>query len=259
MTGYGSGFALLPLRVSAHRGDLATWDDAELSLLIALAAHTNEDGTAYPSQGRLAKLAGTSKSTVDSAIAGLARRGWVTMTCGMRGRLYRLRLGDGADSVAIRQAIVFSGLWATCTPAARKLLILLLAYSRPGDGCEGAHISDWDAAIRDGNGEDGTRHVLPHHMQPANLARLIGVADRTYRDAMDRLLRLGLIEQDGDSDNLLIPNVPGTCVLEMETSRNGPGEPKSSPAARRAATWRRKKRLTTGGICTSSGIEGDSP
>lgn len=242
MTGHGSGFALLPLRVSVLGGDLAKWGDAQLSLLVALAAHVDENGTAWPSQRRLATLSGLSKTTVGSAVGELSKAGWVIVSEGTRGRRYRMTLGKGSECVAIRQAVVFTGLWAACTPSARKLLVLLLARSRPGDGREGAHISDWEAAVENGRGEDGCRHVLPEHIEPSELACLIGASDRTYREAMARLLTLGLVCEYEDNDNLVIPNDPGYHIPGILAALNRFEDVKSSRSAKCAATWRRKRR-----------------
>ena len=259
MTGNGSGFALLPFRVSALEGKLAGWSDAQLSLLIVLATHTNESGVAWPSQGRLATLAGISKATVGSAIDSLSKAGWLTVKQGGRGRRYHVSLGDEMDSVAIRQVVVFSGLWAACTPTARKLFVVLLALSRPGDGQEGAHISNWQAAVENGRGEDGIRHVLAENLEPARLARLTGAADRTYREAMVRLLELGLVVEYEDEDNLMILNNPGYHMPNILAALKRSEGPKPSPSAKCAATWRRKRMSKPAESVPRRGAKGNPP
>jgi Helix-turn-helix domain len=242
MSGYGSGFALLPLRAAALERGLANWDDGALAVLVAIASHADGEGSAFPSHHRLAALGGVSKSTVQVALADLSKLGLVTIKLGPRGHRYSITLGASEDSVAVRQSVVFSGLWAACTPPARKLFIVLLARSRPGCGDEGRHIPNWDTAVEESRGEDGVRHVLPEHLEPAKLANLIGANDRTYRRAMERVIKLGLVEDNEDNGGLLIPNDPGRIVPAILESLKRPQAAEYSASAKRAATWRKKRR-----------------
>lgn len=244
----GSGFTLLPIKSDALQGKFSSWGDAELSVLVALGVHASPQGLAWPSLGRLARLAGVSKSSVGDALMNLAERGWIRG----RGRKYHVSLGEICDSVAIYQLVVFSGLWAACTPTARKLYLILRALSRPGGG---VNILNWDDAVEEAIGEDGLQHVRFCDLDPSYLAALIGCSSRTYRDAMCRLRHLDLVrdpevedeEEEEDYevgfDCLLLPNNPGFVmpgIVRSPDRKEGSPRPVSS-GARRSAAWARKR------------------
>ncbi|MEU9742884.1 helix-turn-helix domain-containing protein [Micromonospora chersina] len=72
----------------------------ERAVAIAIAAHANHDGNAWPSVATLAEYAGCSERTVQRALAKLVQLGRlvVTKVAGIATRVYRLVLGQGVSS-----------------------------------------------------------------------------------------------------------------------------------------------------------------
>ncbi|MFD6640294.1 helix-turn-helix domain-containing protein [Micromonospora chalcea] len=74
----------------------------ERAVAIAIAAHANQEGNAWPSVATLAEYAGCSERTVQRALAKLVQLGRlvVSKVAGIATRVYRLVLGQGVPSAA---------------------------------------------------------------------------------------------------------------------------------------------------------------
>ncbi|MEV5765651.1 helix-turn-helix domain-containing protein [Micromonospora sp. NPDC052213] len=90
------------MSVAVKSALLATRDlgKNERAVAIAIAAHANHDGNAWPSVATIAEYAGCSERTVQRALAKLVQLGRlvVTKVAGIATRVYRLVLGQGVSS-----------------------------------------------------------------------------------------------------------------------------------------------------------------
>ncbi|MEU8170716.1 helix-turn-helix domain-containing protein [Micromonospora sp. NPDC049004] len=75
----------------------------ERAVAIAIAAHANHEGNAWPSVATLAEYAGCSERTVQRALAKLVQLGRlvVAKVAGIATRVYRLALGQGVSSAPL--------------------------------------------------------------------------------------------------------------------------------------------------------------
>jgi len=172
------------------QGELATYKDADLSVLVVLAAHADRrDGTCFPGLERIAKLAGVRKATISTATGRLEMQGRLTVThkAEARGAGYRVNLaGEPRSQVCIWHAMVHTGLWASLTPASRKLYLWAQAVSWQED--EG------------GQESTKTRFIKSSVVLPVTIAKLIGVTERTYRRALAQLKATGLVQVEVDGE-----------------------------------------------------------
>jgi len=213
----------------------------ELSVFVVLAAHANASGCCFPGDHRLATLSGISETTLPGVLKSLEAKGWIRRLRGPRNiREFEVH-GDWDKALSIPKAVVFGGLWASITPSARRLYLLLQALSRLGPGTDYERLctGEWEAAI-----ETYDRHLLPPQLAPQDLARFAGLKERTYRDAMVCLTRWGLIACSDAHDGLLLPDpkVKSSGVLDsLQKSRGGDGSKLGTAGTKRATAWRRKR------------------
>ena len=76
----GNQFALIPWRAQIRSGGLRAWPDAAVSILPVLAVHESPLLEAWPSQTRIASLAGVSKTTLGAGLRFLVEQGWISLT-----------------------------------------------------------------------------------------------------------------------------------------------------------------------------------
>ena len=76
----GNQFALIPWREQIRSGGLRAWPDAAVSILPVLAVHESPLLEAWPSQTRIASLAGVSKTTLGAGLRFLVEQGWISLT-----------------------------------------------------------------------------------------------------------------------------------------------------------------------------------
>ena len=127
----GNQFALIPWRAQIRSGGLRAWPDAAVSILPVLAVHESPLLEAWPSQTRIASLAGVSKTTLGAGLRFLVEQGWISLTKRKTFRawhtVYRMeylhyRKGYPAATslfLALPYTLVLSGVWGKC-PGLRK-------------------------------------------------------------------------------------------------------------------------------------------
>lgn len=248
----GSGYTMLPIVQAVEGGTWGKFPDGPLATYVAIAAHADRhSGAAYPGHLRISRLAGISKTTVQSSLLWLAQNGWLSVHRRDHHFSYRLRgleeVFDSKIGVPLRQRVVFSGLWAECPPSAKRLFLVLLARSRPGLPGEFNGVgSNFPASFEEARGEEGARHV-PHRLSaPSDLARLSGLPDRTLRHAQGVLRELSLVEVFPDSGEWVLPNTPtmksDRVLASLQTAMEKDKARAVSRGAKTSAAWRLKHR-----------------
>ena len=249
----GTGYTMLPIRAVVEDGLLPKFPNVALAVYVTIAAHADrESGLAHPGFLRIAIYSGVSKSSVVAAIKWLEESKWIEVDRSGRFFIYRLlaldHQFDPMIAVPLRQRVVFSGLWAECPPSAKRAFIVLLSRSRMGrpDEFEGV-VSNMDEVCEEIRGDGGYRHVPVVRSDPKDLARLMGLPDRTYRFASKVLDKLGLTETDEGSGEYLLPNTPLYHSDRVHESLRAAVDKDQARSASRGAlisAGRRRKRKT---------------
>ena len=142
----GNQFALIPWRAQIRSGGLRAWPDAAVSILPVLAVHESPLLEAWPSQTRIASLAGVSKTTLGAGLRFLVEQGWISLTKRKTFRawhtVYRMeylhyRKGYPAAAslfLALPYALVLSGVWGKMSGATKRLYLVLRAHCVASDG-----------------------------------------------------------------------------------------------------------------------------
>lgn len=142
----GNQFALIPWREQIRSGGLRAWPDAAVSILPVLAVHESPLLEAWPSQTRIASLAGVSKTTLGAGLRFLVEQGWISLTKRKTFRawhtVYRMeylhyRKGYPAAAslfLALPYALVLSGVWGKMSGATKRLYLVLRAHCVASDG-----------------------------------------------------------------------------------------------------------------------------
>lgn len=184
-------FVLLPWREHILNGELAQWSNAAVAILPVLAAHENAMLEAFPSQNRIAHLAGISKSTVKAGINFLLNNGWLTIfmrktkrawqnVYRMHYQHYRRGMRAGRRFLALHFPLLMGQTWAAMSGAVRKLYLVLRAHCHD----EGQWVQDTPASGA----------FLPSHAIDAHrFALLAGISDRMYRKGCVWLREHGLM------------------------------------------------------------------
>lgn len=248
---FGDGFALLPLGESARCGTLARWPDASLSVFTVLIAFENkETRKSFPSFDTIAALGGVSKGSVGNTIYSLQKgnlltpikepisRGRTRYVYEMRYTPYSAFFGAGAGSnwVSIYDDLIKSGTWAVMPPSARKLYLVMKAFTVEGFFAETGWLNqEYDGAYWGRYDFESDFDFMPAstldgfgRTEPT-LAELCGVADRTYRDARAWLIDNQLMHfyEGGYYSGLAFPYRPNRYapkVLDtMESKKKAEG------------------------------------
>lgn len=144
----GNQFALIPWRAQIRSGGLRAWPDAAVSVLPVLAVHESPLLEAWPSQTRIASLAGVSKTTLGAGLRFLVEQGWISLSKRKTFRawhtVYRMeylhyRKGYPAAAslfLALPYALVLSGVWGKMSGATKRLYLVLRAHCVASDGEE---------------------------------------------------------------------------------------------------------------------------
>ena len=148
----GNQFALIPWRAQIRSGGLRAWPDAAVSILPVLAVHESPLLEAWPSQTRIASLAGVSKTTLGAGLRFLVEQGWISLTKRKTFRawhtVYRMeylhyRKGYPAAAslfLALPYALVLSGVWGKMSGASKRLYLVLRAHCVASDGGDGSFL-----------------------------------------------------------------------------------------------------------------------
>lgn len=200
----GNQFALIPWRAQIRIGGLRAWPDAAVAVLPVLAVHESPLLEAWPSQTRIASLAGVSKTTLGAGLRFLVEQGWISLTKRKTFRawhtVYRMeylhyRKGSPAAAslfLALPYALVLSGVWGKMSGATKRLYLVLRAHCVASDG------SEWT----DNPAACGS--FLPAKMiRPGEFAEMAGVSGRMYRKGVAWLIMVGVCLRGGDG--LLFP------------------------------------------------------
>jgi DNA-binding transcriptional ArsR family regulator len=242
----GRGYVKVGIRKAVLEGELASWPDAEVAVLVSLVSHLGKEGAVFPSVIRIAIFAGVSKTTASQALKGLEQRGLIKIKPRRRGRMYLMEVPEDSEAIFIKIGVIWNGLWASCTHTAQRLYLFFLANSRPGDGRGGSALTmeEWKDAVEESTGSDGLRHVLPRDVEPSTIRRLCNIASRTYRDAKNLLMDRDLIRSQVEYDAWQIPNEPIIWMPEViravEAARLAESRPSSG--AIQSLRSRRKRR-----------------
>lgn len=144
----GNQFALIPWRAQIRSGGLRAWPDAAVSVLPVLAVHESPLLEAWPSQTRIASLAGVSKTPLGAGLRFLVEQGWISLSKRKTFRawhtVYRMeylhyRKGYPAAAslfLALPYALVLSGVWGKMSGATKRLYLVLRAHCVANDGGE---------------------------------------------------------------------------------------------------------------------------
>lgn len=142
----GNQFALIPWRAQIRSGGLRAWPDAAVSILPVLAVHESPLLEAWPSQTRIASLAGVSKTTLGAGLRFLVEQGWISLTKRKTFRawhtVYRMeylhyRKGYPAAAslfLALPYALVLSGVWGKMSGATKRLYPVCWRITSPVRG-----------------------------------------------------------------------------------------------------------------------------
>lgn len=260
---FGVCFRLVPLRRYIREGHLPNIDDAALAVYVVIAAHADRNGYAFPGFTVIARFSGISKSTINTALACLERLGFLSVNRSSRAFKYQLFLGDWQQEpknyIPIWQPLVRSGLWAKCPPAAKRLLLVLLALSLPGDGeLESVDDKAFNENLSQSLKVTGARCVHVRDLDPRYLAELCtppgrihqsSMAGRTFRSAMEHLKENALVESIDLTGELRLPNMPSRWVPQvieaLERDRKADAKRVLTIGAKLSARSRRQ-RLWTG-------------
>ena len=185
----GNQFALIPWRAQIRSGGLRAWPDAAVAVLPVLAVHESPLLEAWPSQTRIASLAGVSKTTLGAGLRFLVEQGWMRLTKRKTFRawhtVYRLeylhyRKGSpGAASLflALPYALILSGVWGKMSGATKRLYLVMRAHCVASDG------ADWTD-----NPAAACGSFLPaKKIQPGEFAELAGIHPGAARKIRGRL------------------------------------------------------------------------
>lgn len=203
----GSQFSLIPFGDWVRNGTLRRGEsDGEIFVLPVLVSFADSFRVASPSQNTLAALSGMRKANVAEALKRLEARNWLITSKERRGRRFvhaytltfeQYRKGGAQERfVKIYYTLVRNGLWAIMPPAAKKLLIVLMAHSLPG------HVSgrnfermgiDWREVVDEA--------PLPYaflpqeRISPGRLAEMAGLPERSFRFAKCWLFRNRMVRE----------------------------------------------------------------
>lgn len=184
----GNQFALIPWRAQIRSGGLRAWPDAAVAVLPVLAVHESPLLEAWPSQTRIASLAGVSKTTLGAGLRFLVEQGWISLTKRKTFRawhtVYRMeyvhyRKGPAAASLflALPYALVLSGVWGKMSGATKRLYLVLRAHCVASDG------SEWTD-----NPAAACGSFLPAKMiRPGEFAEMAGIHPGAARKIRGRL------------------------------------------------------------------------
>lgn len=246
-----SQFVLLPLRSQAREGRLRLWPDSAVAVLPVLAVHENSMLEAWPSQARIASLAGVSKTTLGPALRFLVEQDWISLFKRKTRRawhtVYRMeyqhyRKGkSGAASlyIAIDHALVLSGVWGKMSGATKKVFLVLLAHC--------SMLSE----------NDPTPFLPAERILPGEFARLAGIPERTFRFSRNWLFEWGVIVVEDSGNGWLFPliaegmaiSVPRTgnesTASPFEHEKTAISVPRQHPSGNQSTAC--------GNICTASG------
>ena len=201
----GNQFALIPWRAQIRSGGLRAWPDAAVAVLPVLAVHESPLLEAWPSQTRIASLAGVSKTTLGAGLRFLVEQGWISLTKRKTFRawhtVYRMeylhyRKGSPAGAslfLALPYALVLSGVWGKMSGATKRLYLVLRAHCVASDG------SEWtdNPAVACGS-------FLPAKLiRPGEFAEMAEISARMYRKGIAWLVMVGVCLRGGDG--LLFP------------------------------------------------------
>ena len=228
-----SGFILLPNLASwarAGRLNVSSGDvpDAFLSLLPVLICHENAaTRLSYPGIRKLAGLSGLSPTTTGEILTAMDAKsdGWWSVIKepighGRTRHYYKMRYPryDGTtpagDWIRMAPAMVLGGVWATMSPAARRLYLVLRAHERHEDRACGQWVPSEELA-----GVWAENVFVPAEVSLTRdyLMDLTGYAARTIRDAREWLFDNGLafVTDEGQADGILMPFDPQCSAPEI--------------------------------------------
>lgn len=210
-------FKLLPRSIVAKDGPnglepsvWATLGRPEQAVLVVLLRHTNESGYAYPSEGRLAAMAGLTRKTVRQAAKKLKERQLIEISYrvtreGRRSKAYQFKIPPGDQGINMPSIFIDGGLWCCLKPASKSLAVVFRLLSKPRP--------DLDPDFDDENHDYGTwldedperwRDYLEQrendfcNAEPCVLRELAGIGPRVYPDALRDLERYHFIKPDPD-------------------------------------------------------------
>lgn len=171
------------------------------ALLPVILRHTDEKGVAFPSEGRLAAMAGLTRKTVRSAAKEL--EGYQLLSIFKRVSRAGRRLNSYhitklcSDGIQLPSIFIDSGLWSELTPAAKSLSIAFRLFGQPrpdldpefGEWLKG---EDWEAYL---NGRDADYC----NAEPSVLRNFAGIGPRVWGSAIQSLQKHYFIEPDEHS------------------------------------------------------------
>jgi len=177
----------------------ATLSKSAQAVLPVLIRHADEAGIAFPSESRLAAMAGLTRKTARAAVRELVSANLVEASpkvsrTGRRTTLYKVRLG-GADGITLPSLHIDGGNWCCLTPAAKALSMAFRYFAKPRpdlDPQEGAWINDTIELadyVRD-------RDFDYCNAEPSILREFAGIGPRSYGAAIDSLRKGYFIEPD---------------------------------------------------------------
>ena len=203
----GNQFALIPWRAQIRSGGLRAWPDAAVSILPVLAVHESPLLEAWPSQTRIASLAGVSKTTLGAGLRFLVEQGWISLTKRKTFRawhtVYRMeylhyRKGYPAATslfLALPYTLVLSGVWGKMSGATKRLYLVLRAH------CVASDREEWT-----NNPAAASGSFLPvKNIQPGKFADLAEISDRMYRKGIAWLIMVGVCLRGGDGLLFRVP------------------------------------------------------
>lgn len=250
----GKGIALIPWGNAIrnkkvfmkHGKDWYGAVNANISIAPVLVSHymNKEHDVCLPSQDRISALAGIRKEFVQYNIdKNMFTVSKVTQRNNRKRTEYR-RIYDKEleprSYISISHYIIFNGIWANLTPSAKRLYLVLKAFTYPGCyaalGGEAFNMDysysgetrfdcDITSDIEEYDYDFLPQTTLENIYEEQPLSLLCGLEERTYRRAYQELKDKELILSTDDSyakDGLIFPNSNGKWYPETVKRANMP-------------------------------------
>lgn len=227
----GRGYTMFSAEDLLYNEALSPKNEAAISVMIAAGVHADkETGVVAASVSRIAILAGLG---LDRARSGLRDLTQIGLCSSSEEGHHRFKLPGtllAEDDFPVYQSLVVRGVWAVLPFSGKKLLLYLLAKSRPflpSHTYVGGRKA-YDTFAARSRQEDGLRMVLPRHLLLPEVEETLMLCPESRRSAMRYLHSLGLVDKDEKRDVLVLKNVPPIVyprvMTALEHARDGKGE-----------------------------------
>ena len=207
----GQNYSAFPEDAFFKDDRISRYTDGCLALMVALGVHANRELLAFPSDSRLRILAGIHFDNAKKALHFLQDEGEITPVMGKdkRFRLNYMKIMNDTSWFPIFQGLVYRGIWAKLKPSAQKLYLVMQMNSEIyKDIPEYLHEEDYEFMKLEAGKDTGKRMLIGHNVEKEYLNSIIKLNKRTFNDAQNDLINIGILEPESLYSRYIINNIP---------------------------------------------------